>query len=664
MNKKQNKEMQSWNTNRLDETTGVVTTQQNSQLSNTTNIGDTTMRQNNMFSRLGVAILIALLISSAQLSFAAGTRAGTKLTSTATITYNDANSSAMTPVNGAVSIYVAHNPGSSVTIPTASQEQYDGGYVVYTVIVTNNGNGQDRFQFLYNITAGSSNVDSIGLYKNAGLTEALGGNGLNVLQDTVTNDGTDTVWAKLYIKADGSFSSLDNQNITVQFRTRSTANMTDSAYANTDLTSPRAVYPGNQNAVSSTVSTTTRIKQALLTLNLTPGQAGYRPGTTTGYNASIVNSGTGGAYSTVITVTFDADQSFSSGTNWSGSGSSRTYNLGTIAAGGTVSTASTDSLKLLLADLASVLEGSTRTPTLSVSYNDSNTTSGISGRTRTVGNSPTSITVLFKSFLQQSDIAIVDTIESGNPGDTVTFAYTITNNSNGYDGYNVRYNTASQGTWTGTRFWYEVTGAGFNGTQDSLFASGGAGTDINTTKLIAKGASLTIYIRMAVPSGITTAVTHIEHLVNSRRDSVNIPTDYNLFGSVDPLLPLIVVTRTKDFANDSIATGGDYATIPGDSVTFYINIENQGDGTASAVVITDDIRANSNLTNTSNSAYIWDEVTGTEAANSDHVTIPNSPTTAGTLYGTITKTAGAYIITVSSLAAGEKRQIKYTLTIN
>ncbi|MEW5797469.1 MAG: hypothetical protein AB1728_00555 [Bacteroidota bacterium] len=622
------------------------------------------MRQNSMFSRLGVAMMIVLLISSVQQSFAAGTRAGTKLTSTATITYNDANSSAMTPVSGSVSIYVAHNPGSTVTIPTSNQEQYDGGYVVYTVIVTNNGNGQDRFQFLYDITAGSGNVDSIGLYKNSALTEALGGNSLNVLQDTVTNDGADTVWAKLYIKADGSFSSLDNQTITVQFRTRSTANMTDSAFANTDLTSPRAVYPANQNALSSNVATTTRIKQAKLTLNLTPGQSGYRPGEITGYNASITNSGTGGAYNTVVTVTFASDQSFSSGTNWSGSGSSRSYTLGTISAAGTVSTSASDSLKLLLADLASVLEGSTRTPTLTVAYDDSNTTSGVAGRTRTVGNSPTAITVLFKSFLQQTDIAIVDTTESGNPGDTATFAYTITNNSNGADGYNVRYSTASQGTWTGARFWYEITGAGFSGSQDSLFAAGGAGSDLNTTKLIAKGASITIYIRMAVPSGITTAVTHIRHLINSRRDSVNIPTDYNLFGSVDPLLPLIVVNRTKDFANDSISTGGDYATIPGDSVTFYINIENQGDGTASTVVITDDIRGNSNLSNPSNSAYIWDEVTGTEAANSDHVTIPDSPTTAGTLYGTITKTAGAYIISVSSLPAGAKRQVKYTLKIN
>lgn len=657
--------MQSWNTNRRDYTLDVETTKQNSQTFITTTKGDTTMRQNTMFSRLGVTMLIVLLISSVQQSFAAGTRAGTKITSTATITYNNAASVAMTPVVGSVSVYIAHNPGSTVTIPTASQEQYDGGYAVYTVIVTNNGNGQDRFQFLYNITAGGANVDSIGLYKNTGLTEALGGAGLNVLQDTVTNDGADTVWAKIYLKADGSFSSLDNQTITVQFRTRSTANMTDSAFANTDLTSPRAVYTANLNAVSSNVSTTTRIKQAKLTLNLVPGQSSYRPGEETGYKASIVNSGNGGAYNTVITVVFASNQSFSSGTNWSGGGTTYTYNLGTIAAGSTVSTSSADSLKLLLANLASVLEGSTRTPTLSVSYNDSNTTSGVSGRTRTVGNSPTSITVLFKSFLQQSDIAIVDTIESGNPSDTVTFAYKITNNSNGADGYNVRYSTASQGTWTGTRFWYEVTGAGFSGTQDSLFAAGGAGSDLNTTKLIAKGDSITVYIRMAVPgTGLTTAVTHIRHLVNSRRDSVNIPTDYNLFGTVDPLLPLIVVSRTKDFANDSIATGGDYATIPGDSITFYINIENQGDGTASAVIITDDIRGNSNLSNPSNSAYLWDLVTGTEGANSDHVTIPDDPSTAGTLYGTIKKTSGAYIISVSSLPAGAKRQVKYTLKIN
>lgn len=612
------------------------------------------MRQNNMFSRLGAAMIIALLISSVQLSIAAGTRAGTKLTSTATITYNDANSSAMTPVNGSVSIYVAHNPGSTVTIPTSNQEQYDGGYVVYTVIVTNNGNGQDRFQFLYNITAGASYVDSIGLYKNAALTEALGGTNLNVLQDTVTNDGTDTVWAKLYIKADGSFSSMDNQSITVQFRTRSTANMTDSSFANEDATTPRAVYTPNLNALSSYVSTTTRIKQAKLTLNLTPGRASYRPGQTTGYNASITNSGTGGAANVVLTVTFDADQSFSSGTNWSGGGNSRSYNLGTIGAGAMVSTSSSDSLMLLLADLASVLEGSTRTPSLSVQYNDTNTTTGLSGRTRTIGNSPTSITVLFKSFLQQSDIAIVDTVESGNPGDTVMFTYTITNNSNGYDGYNVRYNTASQGTWTGATFWYEVTGGGFNATQDSLFAGAGGGADVNTTKLIPVGGSITIYIRMAVPSGISTALTHIRHLVNSRRDSVNIPTDFNLFGQVDPLLPLINVTRSKQIHN--VNSVGDSTLIPGDSVTFVINITNAGDGDAETIVITDDIGNNANFVNPSNMANIWDEVTGVES--SYFTLIPGS-----TAFGSISQTGSGYVINISNMSPGEKRQVKYTLQL-
>jgi len=662
MKEQQHKEIRLWNTSHRNTRTVVVNhkIEQNKFNQYKINKGDKTMRQHSMFSRIGAAIIVALLISSVQYSFAAGTRAGTKLTSTATITYNDANNQALTPVSGSVSIYVAHNPGSTLTIPTSSQEQYDGGYVVYTLIVTNNGNGQDRFQFLYSITAGGSNVDSIGLYKNAALTEALGGTDLNVLQDTVTNDGADTVWAKLYVKADGSFSSLDNQNITVQFSTRSTANMTDSSFANEDATTPRAVYPANQNALSANVSTTTRIKQAKLTLNLTPGAAYYRPGQTTGYNASIINSGTGGAANVVLTVTFDADQSFASGTNWSGAGSSRSYNLGSIGAGATVSTSSSDSLMLLLADLAAVLEGSTRTPTLSVAYNDTNTTSGVSGRTRTIGNSPSAFTVLFKSFLQQSDVAIIDTVESGNPGDTVMFAYTITNNSNGADGYNVRYNTASQGTWSGATFWYEKTGAGFSATDDSLFAAGGVGSDVNTTKLIPIGGSITVYIRMAVPSSISSALTHIEYLVNSRRDSVNIPTDFNLFGQVDPLLPFITVTRTKDFWNDSIATGGDYATIPGDSIMFSINIENTGDGIATAVVITDDIGSNSSMSNPSSSAYITDLV-GAE----EHVTIPVSPDPAvSTSYGTIRKEAGGYVITVPNLPPSGKRQVRYTLKIN
>jgi hypothetical protein len=634
--------------------------------------------KHNLFSRLAAIMAVAVLFAATvQQASAAGTRAGTKLTSTATINYNDKNGSPMDEVNGVVSIYVAHKPASTLNVSTSNSQGFDGGYVVYTMTVTNNGNGQDVFQIISNVTGGGAYLDSIGFYKDAGLTQGFT-RGVNkhimtttgATPDTVTPDGFVTVYAKVYLKSDtdssGSGYTYGGNSIAIDFKARSTANMTDTTYANADATSPRAVAASFLNAVSSTVERTTLVKQSKLTLSLTRGQAGYRPGAVSGYNALITNSGTGRAINATLTVTFDANQTFSSGTNWSGSGSTRSYALGTVAYnGGTATTSSTDSLFLLLADLHSVLEGTTRTPTLSVTYDDS--ANGKVGRTRVLANSPQSFAVLFKSFLQQTDIAIVDTTELADPGDTTTFAYTITNNSNGQDGFNVRYRAASQGTWTGTRFWYEKATSGFS-SDDSLFAGAGGGADLNTTKYIAKGASITIYIRMAVPSGLTTDVTHIEHLINSRRDSVNIPTDYNLHGQVDPLLPNIVVTRSKTIlqsvSGDTATTNSLSSIMPGDSVTIFVVVENTGDGQADDVIITDDIANNANLTNVSNSAYIWDMVTGTEGSNSDHVTIPNAPTKAGTLYGEITKDTGGYVTTVPTMAAGAKRQIKYTLKVN
>lgn len=636
--------------------------------------------KNSKFFRTGTMIAAAMLVLvSLQNAFAAGTRAGTLLTSTATINYNDKNGAAMSSVNGSVSVYVAHRPASTLAISTSNSQGYDGGYVVYTMTVTNNSNGQDVFQILSNVTAGGTYLDSIGFYKDAGLTQGFTrGTNKHIMTatgatpDTVSPDAAVTVYAKVYLKSDpdstGTGYTYNGNSIAIDFLARSTANMSDTTYTNLDASGPRAVAASYLNAVSSTVSRTTLVKQSKLTLTLSRGQAGYRPGSTTGYNATISNSGLGRAESVVLTVTYATDQSYSAGTNWSaGAGSSRTYSFGTInGQGGSSTTASTDSLFLLLANLGSVLEGTTRTPTLSVTYNDS--TNGKIGRTRVLANSPQSFNVLFKSFLQASDIALVDSTESADPGDTVTIAYTITNNSNGQDGYNVRYYGASQGTWTGTKFYYDVANAGFNAGDDSLFAGAGGGADVNTTKYIARGASITVYIRTAVPSGITTSLTHIEHLVNSRRDSANISTDFNLFGQVDPLLPNIVVTRSKTIhqtvAGDTVSTNGSASIMPGDSVTIFVVIENTGDGQAKDVVISDDIAGDSRMTNVSNSAYLWDLVTGTEGANSDHVTIPNHPTTAGTLYGTIKKQSGNYVTTVSTLNAGGKRQVKYTLKVN
>ena len=636
--------------------------------------------KNNMFLRAGMMIAAAMIVLvSLQETFAAGTRAGTLLTSTATINYNDKNGSAMSSVNGSVSVYVAHRPASTLAISTSNSQGYDGGYVVYTMSITNNGNGQDVFQILSNVTSGGAYLDSIGFYKDVALTQGFTrGTNRHIMTatgatpDTVSPDASVTVYAKVYLKADpdstGTGYTFNGNSIAINFIARSTADMTDTTYTNTDASGPRAVAASFQKAVSSTISRSTLVKQSKLTLTLTRGQAGYRPGTTTGYNASISNSGYGRAENVVLTVTYAADQSYSAGTNWSaGVGSSRTYSFGTIAAnGGSSTTASTDSLFLLLANLSSVLEGTTRTPTLSITYNDS--TNGKLGRTRVLANNPQSFSVLFKSFLSQTDISEIDTVESADPGDTITLAYTITNNSNGQEGFNVRYRAASQGTWTGTKFYYDVANSGFNAADDSLFAGAGGGADVNTTKYVARGSSITIYIRTAVPSGITTSLTHIEHLVNSRRDSANIATDFNLFGQVDPLLPNIVVTRSKKIlqsvAGDTVATNGEASIMPGDSVTIFVVIENTGDGQAKDVVITDDIAGNANMTNVSNSAYIWDMVTGTEGSNSDHVTIPNHPTTAGTLYGTIKKQSGNYVTTIATLNANAKRQVKYTLKVN
>lgn len=636
--------------------------------------------KNSTFLRTGKMIAAAMIVLvSLQSAFAAGTRAGTLLTSTATINYNDKNGSAMSSVNGAVSVYVAHRPASTLAISTSNSQGYDGGYVVYTMQITNNGNGQDVFQILSNVTSGGTYLDSIGFYKDVALTQGFTrGTNRHIMTttgatpDTISPDAAVTVYAKVYLKSDpdssGGGYSYNGNSIAINFIARSTANMTDTSYANTDASPNRAVAASFLNALSAGVSRSTLVKQSKLTLALSRGQAGYRPGSTTGYNATITNSGYGRAENVILTVTYAADQTYSAGTNWSaGIGSSRTYSFGTIAAnGGSSTTASTDSLFLLLANLSSVLEATTRTPTLSITYNDS--TNGKLGRTRVLANNPQSFSVLFKSFLSQTDISEIDTVESADPGDTITLAYTITNNSNGQEGFNVRYRAASQGTWTGTKFYYDVANSGFNAADDSLFAGAAGGADVNTTKFVARGSSITIYIRTAVPSSITTSLTHIEHLVNSRRDSANIATDFNLFGQVDPLLPNIVVTRSKKIlqsvAGDTVSTNSTASIMPGDSVTIFVVIENTGDGQAKDVVITDDIAGNANMTNVSNSAYIWDTVTGTEAVNSDHVTIPNHPSTAGTLYGTIKKQSGNYVTTISTLNASAKRQVKYTLKVN
>lgn len=614
------------------------------------------MRTNSMFSRLG-AMLVAcalLLVVAGESSFAAGTRAGTQITSNASATYNDQNGGAMTPVSAtALSIYVAYKPVSTVTVVTSSQTGVDSSYVVYQLTIANTGNYGDAYAVEFN--SASTALDSIGWYSNAGLTAALGGTAKNILRDTITTDASVTVYAKLYIKYDATFNSYDNTTIVGTFRSRSTRNETvDSAIT---IAGPITIPIGaglEHSLFNASGSTTTTVVQSIFDVTATPTRATVRPGDTLSYLVKYNNTGHSANSGVNVYVTYPTGMTYSSqsSANWADQGSYAIYTVGAVSATSGQLTIS-DPLILAVNNSASFVEASaTAQGSFGIIYTQTATNGLTQVRIKT--STFNTANYAFKAFSTTRTAAVADTSISAQPGDSITVKYIIKNNSNGSDAYVISFSAASEGSWS-FGYNYETNNDGsYNGSNDLQFNNATySASQYLTTPTIARGADTTIYIRTKVPSGLTTTPIQLVLKIRSARDSATVNGEY-VGGRVTPLLPIIVVERARVINSaDSVGSGANVSVIPGGTVTYYIYVRNTGTGTASTVVITDNVSATGNFVNAPTSATIND--------GSDHTfAIPGG--NAGT-YGSVATSGSGVVITINTLAAGESRVIHYATTV-
>lgn len=111
------------------------------------------MKNNTMFSRIGVAMVIALLISSVQYSFAAGTAAGTAITNTASVTFND-GSNVKNKTSNTVTMYVGHKVAAAFTPASDSLGTYDNVTYYRSIEIQNQGNRTTPFTVSFNSPTG------------------------------------------------------------------------------------------------------------------------------------------------------------------------------------------------------------------------------------------------------------------------------------------------------------------------------------------------------------------------------------------------------------------------------------------------------------------------------------------------------------------------------
>lgn len=622
------------------------------------------MRTHNLFSRLG-AMLCAfalLLVVAGESSYASGTRAGTQITSNASATYTDQTGSGPTynASATALSIYVAYKPVSTVTVVTSPQTGVDSSYVVYNLTINNSGNYGDAYAVEFAPTD-VSKMDSIGYYSNSNLTAALGGSGKNILRDTIVTNGTVSVWAKMYIKYDGTFNSYNNATIVGTFRSRSTR---DTVNVDSTITVGPNKIPIGQGLYHATFnaaggSTTTTIVQSIFDVTATPQRSSVRPGDTLSFRIKYNNTGAAADTGFKVFVTYPASMSYSaqSSANWIDLGGHAMYVVGNVSANSTQLSIA-DPLILSVTNSAALIEG---TPTSLGSFGVIYKQNVFGGLTQTRIKTSTFSTAnyAFKAFATTRTAAVGDTAISAQAGDSITVKWIIKNNSNGSDAYTIKFVSASEGTW-GAGYYYESNpqsaGTYTSGTDPRFNNVTYASAQFVTTPTIAKGTDTTIYIRTKVPSSLSGSTVHLVLQISSARDSATVSGEA-VGGTVTPLLPSLVVERARVInPADSIGNGATVSVVPGGTVTYYIYVRNVGTGDASTVIITDNVTASGFVAAPANATI-------TDNGGTPHgFAVPGGGNAA--TFGDVTLSGNNVVITINTLPAGHKRIISYATTVN
>jgi uncharacterized repeat protein (TIGR01451 family) len=213
-----------------------------------------------------------------------------------------------------------------------------------------------------------------------------------------------------------------------------------------------------------------------------------------------------------------------------------------------------------------------------------------------------------------SQVAAVDVSPdnsgSGNPGDTVVFAHTLTNNGNEDDTFDLT--AASNAGWT-TVLFVDTNG---NSQYDA-----GTDTVISDTGLVLENGTFDLWVAVTIPSGTA----------DGTPDTVIVTATSQFDPTVSDTATDTISTTSPDLAVvKSVAPAGPQP--PGTTLTYTIEITNSGSADASNVVMTDPVPANTTYVAGS---ITQDGASLTDGADGDNATSDGTTVTVdvGTLAG-------------------------------
>jgi uncharacterized repeat protein (TIGR01451 family) len=188
------------------------------------------------------------------------------------------------------------------------------------------------------------------------------------------------------------------------------------------------------------------------------------------------------------------------------------------------------------------------------------------------GNPLTALSNVVQTTVSQ--VAAVDVAPdnsgSGDPGDAIVYAHTLTNNGNEDDTFDLT--AVSANGWT-TVIFVDVN---TNGQYD-------AGTDtlITDTGLVAENGTFDFWVEVTIPAGAPDGASDVTTVTGTSQFDTNVSDTAT--DTTNVTSPAIAVVK-------SVAPAGSQP--PGTTLTYTVQVTNNGASDASNVVLTDPVPAN------------------------------------------------------------------------
>ena len=556
------------------------------------------------FHLLAVLFIIGLSGSFVSTAFAVGTPAGTIIQNTATATFDDVNGNPLLPVSDDVTTIVAQVCGVDVSPSTGSEAALAGSIAHYPVTITNTGNGDDTFD----LTAVSGNGYTTNIYFDA--------NGDGILDQSEIDAGPIT--STVQLPADGTYRVIVVVDIPAETPDGTTDTLT--------LTATSRFDPA---ACTDSGTYTTTVSASVLTIDKTVDITNALPGDTITYTITYSNSGTAAVKDLVITDPIPAETTYVAGsitlngvsqTDAAGDDQGEFSANNVIVYVGNVAPGESGTITFKVQVTEGVLAGTQISNVVTGEYNDENDVE----QPPVVTPGPPVIVDEICGVLVEPNQA-----KSGNPGDTVVYAFTVTNTGNAPNLFNGDIVSTAGWTW---EFYVDANGNGILDAGDAPATDSDGDGNPDTGSLDA-GESKNYLAVTTVPPGTgdgtvdTTTLTAVG-AEGGCSDFATLATTV--------IAPVLNINKT-------VSPTGEQP--PGTVLTYTITVENIGSGVATDVVVADSVPANT--------TYIVNSVTlngaaKTDAADADQVAV----------------TAGSIVVSIGNMGPTASATITFQVTID